>query len=284
MAYRRRLGEQEGSGLDEQLTDQLVPTYGGGDRGESWQTMAGGVEPPSLGQVTRDSTLREDRSNSLLGPKSPDVNSVPTTGGPLPTLSPAPTPAGGGDASRDWRNTLQYGDGPGTLSGFNTNGYGGDQKAANSVKNTFGRIAKRYPNTPEGLRQAMNDPDFKRAFPNARMVEGGAGDKIDFGGVLSDFESGSPVGVVDVGQAFDPSSNSGQAWAWMPDGEGGGGAAGGASLGGGGTLGQGVTIDSLLGGDPMATINEQINGLAGGQDSQIQALIEQILSGQQPQV
>ena len=52
-------------------------------------------------------------------------------------------------------------------------------------------------------------------------MEGGAGDKIDFGQLLSDFESGSPVGIVDVGQQFDPRNNSGGGWQWIPDGEGG---------------------------------------------------------------
>jgi hypothetical protein len=42
-------------------------------------------------------------------------------------------------------------------------------------------------------------------------------DKIDFGGVLSDFETGTPVGVVDVLQASDPTRNTATGWQWLPD-------------------------------------------------------------------
>lgn len=186
------------------------------------------------------------------------------------------TPGGAGGADMEWRKTLSYGGGPGTLSGFNTAGYDND-KAANSVKNTFGRIAQRYPNTPEGLRQVVNDPDFKRAFPNARLLEGGVGDKIDFGGVLSDFESGSPVGVVDVGQAFDLANNSGTSWAWMPDGEGDPGMGG--DGGGGGNFG--MDLRSILAGeDPLDDIMKRISDLNGGRtpDAEQQALMD-ILRG-----
>ena len=102
----------------------------------------------------------------------------------------------------------------GTMLGFNTGDYGGDVKARTSVKNTFSRIASRYANAPGSVEAMMNDPDFKAAFPNARRV---GHDKIDFGGVLSDFETGTPVGVVDVLEASDPTRNAAAAWAWMPD-------------------------------------------------------------------
>ncbi len=129
-------------------------------------------------------------------------------------VGPAPPPVVAPTTLIEDRNKLTYGGGTGTLLGFNTDGYGGDTKAANSVKNTFGRIAQRYAAGPGQVDALMADPDFKRFFPNARKVEGGAGDKIDFGGVLSDFESGSPVGIIDVGNRFDPSNNSGGGWQW----------------------------------------------------------------------
>ena len=130
------------------------------------------------------------------------------------------TPPAGGAFTRENRDALKYGN-VGRMEGFNTSDYGGDVKARNSVKNTFGRIASRYANAPNSVEAMMADPDFKSAFPNAKRVAGGAGDKIDFGGVLSDFESGSPVGVVDVLTASDPRNNTANGWAWMPDGEGG---------------------------------------------------------------
>lgn len=124
----------------------------------------------------------------------------------------------GGGMSREQRDTLKWGD-VGKMEGFQVGSdYGGDTKARNSVKNTFGRIASRYPATPEGVRMVMQDPDFKRAFPNARLIDHPTGDKIDFGGVKSDFESGSPVGVVDVGRAFSGAGQTEQTgWQWLTD-------------------------------------------------------------------
>lgn len=181
------------------------------------------------------------------------------------TSMPPNGPAGSADLA--WRKTLAYGGGPGQLNGFNTTGQGYDDKAANSVKNTAGRILQRYPSTPEGLTQAVNDPDFQRAFPNARLVPGGAGDKIDFGGVLSDFESGVPVGVVDVGQSFDPRNNTGAGWRWGHD-DGGpseaGGGGGVASSSSGGGIGMDLT-SILAGTDPMDDILKRIQDLQGGQ-------------------
>jgi hypothetical protein len=96
----------------------------------------------------------------------------------------------------------------GSTEGFDQNNWG----AMDSVKYRAGEILARYPPTPEGLKQAMADPDFKKMFPNASLV---GSDTIDFGGTLSDFDGGVPVGRVDVGRSFDPSNNSGGAWVWQ---------------------------------------------------------------------
>lgn len=130
--------------------------------------------------------------------------------------------AGGAGAgmTREQRDTLKWGD-TGRMEGFQVGSdYGGDTKARNSVKNTFGRIASKYPATPQGLQQVLQDPEFKAAFPNAKFVEHPTGDKIDFGGVKSDFESGSPVGIVDVGKAFRGAEQGDEqtAWVWQPEG------------------------------------------------------------------
>jgi hypothetical protein len=108
------------------------------------------------------------------------------------------------------RDRLRYSN-VGALGGFNTGDYGGDRKARNSVKNTFGRIASRYASQPNSLDAVMQDADFRAAFPNARKV---GHDKIDFGGVQSDFESGTPVGVIDVLEASDPATNTAKRWQW----------------------------------------------------------------------
>ena len=92
--------------------------------------------------------------------------------------------------------------------------YGSDLKARNSVKNTFATIASRYASKPSSLDQILADADFKRLFPNAKKV---GFDKIDFGGVKSDFESGTPVGIVDVLTAADPNTDTARGWWWGYD-------------------------------------------------------------------
>jgi hypothetical protein len=104
--------------------------------------------------------------------------------------------------------------GQGNMLGFNTALDYDNESAKNSMKNVFGQIASRYKAAPSSLAAVMNDPDFKQFFPNARIVEGGAGDKIDFGG-MTDPHSGASVGVVDVGGAFDPINDSGAGWTWQ---------------------------------------------------------------------
>ena len=114
------------------------------------------------------------------------------------------------------RDALRRGD-VGTMRGFNLGDYGGDTKARTSVKNMFSRIASRYGSAPGSVDAIMADPDFKALFPNARKVPGGAGDKIDFGGVKSGFGTGVPVGIVDVLQNSDPTRNSATGWQWLPE-------------------------------------------------------------------
>lgn len=313
---RRRQGDQEGYGLDEQLTDQLVPTMGSGaERNGGWQTMGGGydraqramqedgVSPEAqagalaglraLGtepSVSRETTMREDRSNTGLAGKAPNINAVPATGSTsMPGAAPVGSPEGlsrGGlaDAARraqannytDIEGTQNFrtGDFMGSLEGFNTGAWGSGERGSHTLKNSFGRIASRYdPTQPGAAKTLMQDEDFRATWPDAVLIDHPNGDLIDFDGPGGD----PPVDVLRAAQA----GGAGQAWQWGVQ-DGGGGAAG-ANAGGGG-LGQGVTVNSLMSGDPMAAITEQINGLTGGQDSQIQALIEQILSGQQPQV
>jgi len=119
--------------------------------------------------------------------------------------------------TREQRDQLKWGN-TGRMEGFEVGSdYGGDLKARNSVKNTFGRIASRYPATPDGLKMVMQDPEFRANFPNARLIDHPKGDKIDFGGVLSDFESGTPVGVVDVGRSFAEGQKEQTAFVWQPE-------------------------------------------------------------------
>jgi hypothetical protein len=82
-------------------------------------------------------------------------------------------------------------------------------------KYTVGRILSQFPDTPEGLQQAM--PQIQQAFPGAQLV---GQDKINIPG----------VGIVDVGVGF--SQGGGQGWAWQT-GDGAGGAGSGQTAGGG---------------------------------------------------
>ena len=240
----------------------------------------GGGNQGQIGHITRGGTVP-------LGPlqggpaSNPAWNDMPTSN-TMPVTQPqtmlgatTTTPPAGGAFTRDTRDALKYGN-VGRMEGFNTGDYGVDLKARNSVKNTFGRIASRYANAPNSVEAMMADPDFKSAFPNATRVAGGAGDKIDFGGVLSDFESGSPVGVVDVLTASDPKNNTANGWAWMPDGEGGmvqggGPAAPQANAGpriDNGAIGRPAPADAASAppqnADPMAAVMAEIQALQSG--------------------
>ena len=108
----------------------------------------------------------------------------------------------------------------GRLLGFDQTNYTNATSAnptMNSVKYGFAQIANRYPPTPSGLKQLLEDPEFKNRFPKAKLV---GHDSIDFGGTLSDGATGEPVGIVDVGQLFDKGANTGKGWWWGPAGSG----------------------------------------------------------------
>ena len=131
----------------------------------------------------------------------------------------APPPPGGTGTSlaaltREQRDALARGT-LGNLEGFmSRESYGSDIKARNSVKNTFATIASRYPSKPSSIDKILADADFKRLFPNAKKV---GFDKIDFGGVKSDFETGTPVGIIDVLTAADPNTDTARGWWWGYD-------------------------------------------------------------------
>jgi hypothetical protein len=77
-----------------------------------------------------------------------------------------------------------------------------------SFKYQVGRILQYYPNTPEGLQQAL--AEIRQLVPGARIV-GTHGDKIDFGD-YEDSRSGR-IGVVDV---LVGAGDGGRGWAWQP--------------------------------------------------------------------
>ncbi len=129
----------------------------------------------------------------------------------------------------------------------------------NSVKYIATEILSRYPATPSGLKQAMQDPDFKAQFPDAQLV---GHDKIDFGSTLSDFTSGVPVGIVDVGEAFDETNDTGKGWWWGAPGSGSAASGGAAGYGAPAQAnGQSNLMRALGFGDGSIDINQLLQQL-----------------------
>ena len=103
-----------------------------------------------------------------------------------------------------------------------------------TLKYQVGRIASRYaPGDPTALNSLMNDPEFRRLFPNARVVDANSG-RINFG----------TGGDVDVIQNFGAPNAK---WAWQPqDGGTSGGTSSGSGTGSGAArTGAGSTIGDL---------------------------------------
>lgn len=94
----------------------------------------------------------------------------------------------------------------GRLEGFDA------AKLANTSHQTLkyevGRILQQYPNTPQGLQDAL--PAIQSLVPGARIT-GSAGDKLDFGTYVDARQE--RIGVVDVLRG---ASTGGLAWQWQP--------------------------------------------------------------------
>lgn len=151
---------------------------------EEYEThLVGDYSQASLDRAT-GVILRSGEAGEFKNKPAPNVS----TGDPFQTRPEA------GDFSR--------------MEGYDPRNWG----SMNSMKYRIGEILARYPPTPEGLMQAMADPDMKKIAPNAKLV---GHDTIDFGGQLSDFDRGVGVGKVDVGRAFDKANNTGGAWVWQ---------------------------------------------------------------------
>lgn len=269
---------------DELLRQLGQPEPGGG----SLPDIAGAMSTPAVEPTPAMNPLAppDAQMHALGGDKVKPGPVVPQAGDPLGPVGGGPTATSTGgvngptdpDAERAWRKELRskaIGSQSGASHGWNTGDYGGDDVAATSMKNTFHAIAQRYPSTPSGLRQLVQDPDFQRAFPNASLVDHPTGDKIDFGGQLSDFTKGVPVGIVDVGRAFDGGADSGQGWDWMDEANSGG--------GGGGAMAGGLDMNALIGqgedltsGQSMQEILAAIEALSRGEDPSRAALLEQL--------
>jgi hypothetical protein len=224
-------------------------------------------------QTLDEQMRREALMNQMGGPVQTQPVGTPVrldeAAAPPATLAPAPAMP---DNGKEARNALGGYAGVGQMNGFNTGGYGGDMKAANSVKNTAGRIFSRYGNDRSGFEAIFDDPndpndafdaDWKRYFPNATWD---GRDKINFGGVLSDFESGVPVSWVDTAKGW--SGDKGEGWQWIDE----------VNAEGGGMQPQAADLAALLGvgqpqqpqGSQLDEVMAQIQALSQGADDPMQ--------------
>jgi len=159
-AYEKYLGRR---GSDEEIASQMGKGY---NLSQSLSNIQSSQE--ALNYARKQRELRDN----------PTPTSTPqtTTPGASPTTAPGGDNSGGAAAGYDYipgTENIQWGD-TSRLSGFNTNewGAGGTEGYDEySYKNIFGKIASRYAPSPEGARQLFNDPDFKRAFPRAVLVD-----------------------------------------------------------------------------------------------------------------
>jgi hypothetical protein len=95
----------------------------------------------------------------------------------------------------------------GTMAGFDAGKM--IDPSVDTTKYRIGRILQGYPNTPDGLRQAL--PEIQQIVPGA-TITGSLGDKLDFGAYVDHY--GYRIGVIDVIQAATPTG--GYAWQWLP--------------------------------------------------------------------
>lgn len=222
---------------------------------DALQRALGGAAPEPGARGSTDPT-------GTTMPVSPDGLMPPGTRERIdpPAAAAPPGPQGNGV---DAREALGGYNNVGTMLGYNTSrDYGGDLKAGNSMKNTFGRLASRYGNNKAGMQSLMNDADFKRYFPNAQWD---GEDSINFGGQLSDFESGSPVGWVDLQKAYNRDTGESEGWQWLDQ-------AG---------QGQGADMQGLM--DPGSDLFSAVMGGGdGGNDTlkRIQDELQALINGQ----
>lgn len=175
------------------------------------------LESPGLDrpQDTRTSTLRSDARDDFTrtggGDRPLDAGSTANAGAGGRMLdAPLSTQPFSGGSNLSWNNTaLAQRPNVGNLEGFDAGKLANENH--NSAKYICARIFQKYPNTPEGLRQAL--PEIQRHFPEARIV-GSKGDKIDFGNSVCP-KTGERLGTIDVLRA---AGEGGKAWQWLPDG------------------------------------------------------------------
>ena len=158
-----------------------------------------GINPDALQELARTFTARFDTDKN--GQVSPEefINVFRTLlSGPAAARSAAlPSTAAAFSGPRAIA---------GTLGGYDP------VKLANpdhqTTKYQIGRILQYYPNTPQGLRDAL--PEIQQIAPNV-TIKGSSGDKLDFGEYID--KAGIRIGVIDVLQG---AASGGHHWQWLP--------------------------------------------------------------------
>jgi hypothetical protein len=229
----------------------------------------------------REQDQEQDLLQQQLGGQP--VSQTQPVGQPLPEAAPQQAAPDNGQASRD---ALGGYAGKGTMLGFNQGDYGGDVKARNSVKNTFGRIASRYDAKPSSMKLIAQDPDFQRYFPGARFDDK---DRLHLDpNKLSDFEGGvggmGGADGIDVLGSADVGSDSAAGWTWQDSAHDGGGQTVDTGGFGGGMdpmmLLQQGNPDQLAEGDILAQILQSLQQQSGGGGQGEQQLLQSLLGGQ----
>jgi hypothetical protein len=77
-----------------------------------------------------------------------------------------------------------------------------------TTKYQVGRVLQFYPNTPQGLKNAL--PELQQLFPDV-TIAGSKGDCLDFGNYVA--PDGTRIGMIDVIQS---AGTGGIAWQWSP--------------------------------------------------------------------
>lgn len=238
--YRDLLGregaEHEISGwenaADENTVRQMFlgsPEYTSRHGGQAtWQDVGGVVTPTNAGGYqTQNGTPPPQGWQQPQNPILP----IQTT---APNAPPAGSGAGSGDHRDQWsgEGSVPISDQFGAMTGYDLTNWNNPQMQ--TLKYQAGRIGSRYnPADPNALNLLTQDADFRRMFPNARIVDHRSG-TIDFG-------NGQ---VIDMIQNFGAPNAK---WAWQPQGSGGSGAGSGGSGSSSGTSGTLGDLRQLFG-------------------------------------
>ena len=244
--YRDILGRE---GSDQEIEGHL--NNPGGEQGlyDLFNSVAGNQSDGRVNEATVGSQPQQQYQSQydVQGAAPPVSNTMPVSNDPppyavLPPSQGANVAATGGAVPRtdQWSGpgTVAPGGNFGNLAGFDLTNF--NDAGMQTAKYQNSRIFARYDPT-KGAAQLMNDPEFKKLFPNARVVDV---DKVDYG-------DGRPVDVIQ--NYGTPNAK----WAWQtaemqtPT-------SGGTARTGAGSSGSGSTVSNIR--DIYSSLGQQYAG------------------------